>query len=72
MTERQDELLNKFVDGVLSESETVEFNEMTAADPELASLQEDFSKIGPLLRVILNESLSTSTSAVSRQGFQQA
>ena len=50
MTERQDELLNKFVDGVLSESETVEFNEMTAADPELASLQEDFSKIGPLLR----------------------
>ncbi len=57
MTERQDELLNRFVDGVLSESEAVEFESMVTKDPALASLKEDFAKIGPLLRADIEHEL---------------
>jgi len=57
MTERQDELLNRCVDGLLSDAERVEFEAMMDANPELAELRDGFMGIGQVLRSDIEQEL---------------
>jgi anti-sigma factor RsiW len=50
MSEREDELLNRFLDGELSESDRPEYERYASQNPEFAEMRDDFSAIGEMLR----------------------
>ena len=49
MTERQHELLNRFLDGELTEAEQLEFEVELGNDPSLLQMRDDFSAIGNMI-----------------------
>ena len=65
MTERQHELLNRFLDGELTEAEQVEFEAELGNDPSLLQMRDDFSAIGNMIRTHVD----TEATSVSFEGF---
>jgi negative regulator of sigma E activity len=55
MTEREHELLNRFIDGELRGDETAEFERSLQGNPELAVMRDDFLSIGTMLREHIGE-----------------
>ncbi|MEE2757102.1 MAG: hypothetical protein VYA30_10595 [Myxococcota bacterium] len=50
MTEREHELLNRFLDGELTDDEASEFESALVNNPDLIDMRDDFTAIGGLLR----------------------
>lgn len=50
MTDREHELLNRFLDGELTDDEASEFEEALVKNPDLINMRDDFTAIGSLLR----------------------
>ena len=65
MTERQHELLNRFLDGELTEAEQVEFEAELGNDPSLLQMRDDFSAIGNMIRTHVD----AEATSVSFEGF---
>ncbi|MGC6416264.1 MAG: anti-sigma factor family protein [Bradymonadia bacterium] len=65
MTERQHELLNRFLDGELTEAEQLEFEVELGNDPSLLQMRDDFSAIGNMIRTHVD----AEAASVSFDGF---